>query len=390
MLNGLERLLNPEDTMPTTDRNATVDVLRTAALVGICVVNIHFLGLPLDAAWTPPPGPADRTALFLVEALFQAKFFLLFSFLFGWGIEIQTRAARRAGVAFAGRYGRRLAGLAVFGCLHAVLVFTGDILLLYALLGLLIWPKRQASAVGLTRFALWLMVPALVAMVVLAVLLSGDLTSPAGQALGSGLGGGFVEATQARLAEWPGNFLFLLMFQGPMALAAFALGLAAAKVEFFRHGNPCQQRLQRAVPWLLAIGLPLNLLYASAMGGLLPAGNEILGLVAFLAIVPGAPLLSTVYLAGVIRLSQRCSLPDLLVQAGRNSLTAYVLQGVIAGFVFGGYGLGLYGTVGQAGLLPLSVAIAVAAMLVTGLWVRRFGRGPLEALLRRITYGASA
>jgi uncharacterized protein len=75
-----------------------------------------------------------------------------------------------------------------------------------------------------------------------------------------------------------------------------------------------------------------------------------------------------------------------LVTAGQNSLTAYVLQGVFAGFVFGAYGLGLFDQISLAALLPLGLLIAVVAILVTSQIARQTGRGPLEAILRRVTY----
>ncbi|MBL9047021.1 MAG: hypothetical protein JNK34_06875, partial [Tabrizicola sp.] len=100
-------------------RNTSVDLIRAASLIGICVVNLTFLGLPADTLLQTPSALADRLAADLVQALFEGKFFLLFSFLFGWGIEVQLQSAGRAGADFVPRYLRRLAGLALIGCLHA-------------------------------------------------------------------------------------------------------------------------------------------------------------------------------------------------------------------------------------------------------------------------------
>lgn len=88
----------------------------------------------------------------------------------------------------------------------------------------------------------------------------------------------------------------------------------------------------------------------------------------------------------MLGVDDRWQLPDLLVAAGRNSLPIYVLQGVIAGFVFGGYGLGLFGELSFVALVPVGLAVAVLAILLVGLVAQRTGRGPLEAILRRITY----
>ena len=101
--------------MPVPDRNSTVDTLRTAALIGICVVNLPFMGLPQGAVLTAPDGLWNQAAALFTGIFFEAKFFMLFSFLFGWGIEIQQRSAERAGASAGRRYGRRLVMLALFG-----------------------------------------------------------------------------------------------------------------------------------------------------------------------------------------------------------------------------------------------------------------------------------
>lgn len=72
---------------------------------------------------------------------------------------------------------------------------------------------------------------------------------------------------------------------------------------------------------------------------------------------------------------------------GQNSLSVYVLQGAIAGFLFGGYGLGLFGQISLAGLLPVGLGVALLAILISGAIAKTFRRGPLEAVLRAVTNG---
>lgn len=368
--------------MPATNRNTSVDLIRLLALIGICIVNVVFLGLPVAVALSPATNGADQIAAFFVEALFQSKFFLLFSFLFGWGIHVQEQSARRAGVSFAGRYGRRLFGLAVLGCLHAVLVFTGDILLLYALLGLVMWPLHARSPRTLMRVAYCMIPLAAVFLVALAVMLPQEFAPTAGPELG----GSYFKATQARLVDWPGTLGFLFLFQGPLAFGAFAMGLAAGKTQFFSTDSPGRATLRRALPWLLLAGVPLNIAYAASMGGLFPTEHEVAQLVGFVGIAVGGPMLAAVYLHLMLALNDRIILPSVLTAAGQNSLSVYVLQGILAGFVFGGYGLGLFGRVGFAGLVPVGLLISVLAVLTIGTVTKSGKRGPLEAVLRAVTY----
>ena len=369
-----------------SNRTTSVDLIRLLALVGICLVNVPYLGLTLGLQVDPTPQFMDNLVAFLVHAFFEAKFFLLFSFLFGWGMHIQAASANRHGVAFAKRYFRRIGGLAVIGVLHGIFVFTGDILLLYACLGLILWPMRNLAARTLVMTA-FCMVP--LAMILLAMLASLPLHDLAVPPSGPGLGGSFLQATEARLSTWPGDFLFLVIFQGPLAFGAFLLGLAAAKTGFFQTNSSGRLWLTKAFPWLLILALPLNLAYASAM---LQAefGEMSLGMfAAFVSIAIAAPLLSACYLFCMLELSERLSLPTLLENAGRNSLTVYILQGVLAGLVFGGYGLGLHDSLTRSELLPLSLAIAIVAIVITGLLARMLGRGPFEILLRAATYHGS-
>ncbi|PWE30762.1 hypothetical protein C4N9_03110 [Pararhodobacter marinus] len=364
------------------ERNTAVDLIRLLALVGICVVNVPFLALPVETTLAAPETLPDRLAVFAVEALFQSKFFLLFSFLFGWGLHVQEASARRSGASFGGRYGRRLGALALMGCLHAVLVFTGDILLIYALLGLLIWPFLGLGPRALVRLAGAMIPLAAISLLGLSVMLT-EVTLPVE---GAGLGGGFIEATRARLHDWPETLGFLLLFQGPLAFGAFALGLAAGKSDFFSPDSPGRRALRRAVPGLAVAGIPINALYAASMGGLIPPEQELLSLAGFVGIALGGPMLSAVYLHLMLGLADRLRLPGILQAAGRNSLSVYVLQGIVAGFVFGAYGLGLFDRIGWAGLVPVSLLVAALAILAVGLIARRSGRGPLEIVLRRVTY----
>ncbi len=364
--------------MSDPSRNSAVDLIRTAALIGICVVNLPFLALPGSALMQDPATPADRLATDFVQTLFEGKFFLLFSFLFGWGIEVQMRSANRQGQPFAPRYARRLAGLAILGVLHALLVFTGDILVLYALLGALAWPLRNAAPRHLVRLAVAIIPLAFVGLILLAILVGAGLPEPDYRALAHG----FWQAALIRTSEWPPTFVILLLFQGPLAYGAILMGLAAAKTGFFHPDSPGRHLLRRAFPWALTLGLALNLIVA-----LSPMDDSLRALAGLLLLAPAAPILSMAWLHCLLWLADWLSMPAVLQRAGQNSLSAYLFQGILAGPVFGGHGLGLFDQLGQAVLLPLAILIALLAMVLTGMMAGRWGRGPFEALLRRITYG---
>jgi len=88
----------------TTERTREVDVIRLAALIGIGIVNVPFMAMPMAEVLLPTSDSEAQWAVFLEEALLQMKFFLLFSFIFGWGMAVQGRSALRAGASFRHRY----------------------------------------------------------------------------------------------------------------------------------------------------------------------------------------------------------------------------------------------------------------------------------------------
>ncbi len=363
-------------------RATEVDTIRSLALLGICVVNVPFLAQPLDRMLERPIG-IDLTAQIAVEWLFQGKFFILFSFLFGWGLAIQMASSQRAGVSGTARFLKRLIGLAVIGVAHAVFVFFGDILVLYAILGiplLLLW---EASPRALISVAGGAVAVGFCALMLLAASFAEPSSLGLGAADGPGYVGSFADSVRQRMVEWPVGFAFIVLFNGPIAFAAFCLGLAAAKVDFFQVGNTVYLALRRKLALLLLTGLTLNLVYALGVSGFM--GQGLWAALSFASLAIGGPVLACAYLVIAVEVARRGAFQDATTAAGRVSLTAYVLEGVLAGFVFNGYGLGFYGTVGAAGCLLIALGIFAVTHAFSALWLRRYSNGPLEILLRSIT-----
>lgn len=127
------------------DRLAVVDALRGFALLGILMVNIGAFSSTFYGLEIPDPkfvAPFDRAVQFAISALFETKFYLLFSFLFGYSFTLQMSSSERTGRPFAPQILRRLATLWVIGLIHAALLYHGDILTTYALLGLVLLAAR--------------------------------------------------------------------------------------------------------------------------------------------------------------------------------------------------------------------------------------------------------
>lgn len=372
------------------------DELRGFALLGIVLVNAPFLGISSEGYTAASVATGvDRAAAFAVIAFAQAKFYLLFSFLFGYSLSFLldgNDATQRA------RYRRRLLGLALLGAVHAVFAFIGDILVLYAVLGtamlvLVRWPDRRLLIAAGCVGASWLLLLLALALVALSCD-GGESVAGHWRALDTALAHGtFFEAAAARLAAWPEAALFIATLNGGAVLALFAVGLVAGRHRMLAEPERFT-RLWTWGRWLgWGIGAPLAVLAAWWMVG--PGadvgsgqGRELLGVSLCFA---SAPLLSWGYVATLASLHQRATQPLRMFRpAGRMSLTGYLGESILLSLLFCGYGLGLYGALGAAWTLVAGVAVWGLLDVFSHAWLRRFRQGPFELLLRRMSHGRAA
>jgi uncharacterized protein len=201
--------------------------------------------------------------------------------------------------------------------------------------------------------------------------------------------GSYGEQVRQRLVDLAFTYIGTGMQMFPLVLAMFLLGLYAGKRRLFQEVERHLPLARRALTWGLIIGLPLNLFFAfnyDAFRSLTPTVWSITGTVAFAI---GAPALSMAYVAGMTLLMQRAAWQRRLApiaSVGRMALTNYLLQTVICTTIFYSYGLGLFGQVGPAAGILLTVAIYALQIPFSVWWLRRFRYGPMEWLWRTLTY----
>ena len=392
------------------ERVEVVDVLRGFALCGILFVNIMWFKAPGSLGGFGYEGPPlDRLVAAGVFALAQAKFFTLFSFLFGWGFATQLLRAEERGAAggFARRYLRRSAILGLIGVVHIVLLSEGDILLLYAILGLVLLALRRSRPEILCRWIKWLLiVPAAAALLMTGALALGraapegaaeiaasdretaeEFRNEARTTTAAYLEPAFARTAASRVENY-GQNAWIQLFLTPTVLAMFVLGLAAGRRRLTPDAADHRALLRRVLAWGLAIGLPVAALSAAG-ANLLPTLSALMcvwvnGTVA-------GPLLAMAYGSGIALLWQRAGWQRLLrplAAMGRMALTNYLLQSVVATLLFYGYGLGLARRVSPSLALVIVLALLAGQLLISGWWLRRYRFGPAEWLWRTLTYGA--
>lgn len=376
---------------PTTStRVHDVDALRGFALLGIFAVNITFMAsahpgnLVADPAFS---SGLDEVARFVVAALFSMKFYLLFSFLFGYSFVLQMDAAERAGTAFVPRMLRRVLGLFVLGVGHIVLLYGGDVLTTYAVVGLVLLAMHQVRDVVALRTAAGIYAVVTASLVGSALFLDRSAFMPGHEeALATA-----AEQTRAMLgspAEIIGHHLGgldllvlqALSLQGPTALAMFLLGMVAARRRLFSDLGT-RVRLLRRVQWIgFPVGLAGGATYA-ALGGDVNTAATAVSLVT-------APLLSAAYVATLVRLMHHPRtvwLRGTLAPVGRVALTNYLGQSVVGVLLFTGVGLGLAGQVSPPVLLLLTFVVFAGQVVLSAWWLRSHRYGPAEYLLRWFT-----
>ena len=372
----------------TVGRQALPDRLRGIALLGIVVVNAAFLGISADGfTQESVDGVVNRATALLVVTFAQGKFYLLFSFLFGYSaafiLRDHTKANRR-------RYLRRMFALFLFGLAHAVFFFVGDILITYSILGLLLFAISRSSDRALRRWTISAVAVAVIFIMIVAALAAAFPDEASGlDGLESALTtGSFAEASIARLQALPAVLGSVFLIQGPMAFAAFVLGLRASRQGLLADPATNVELWRKLALWGWAIGLPLQALAAAMQVGAIATGNAFTptGAAGLALGFTTAPILTAGYLGTVaLMLARNPGFLSVMAPAGRMSLTVYIGESALLSFVFTAYGLGHFGQWGAFAVVMTAVASWVVLSALAWLWLRRFSRGPLERVLALVT-----
>jgi uncharacterized protein len=375
----------------TTSRQHFADELRGLALLGIVLVNVPFLGISMMGFSHTMQTPWwDRLAQFLVVAFFQGKFYLLFSFLFGYSAHLILGKGNRSR-----QFMLRLIALAILGSLHALLFFVGDILVSYALLGtvlLFAWRCSDATLIKASKVAAAIAVGWICFLGWLITLpsLSGDTDLSAIERFDeSQRSGSFWQAVQSRFEIWPDALVVLGSLNWAFALSCFFLGMLASRKKVFANPqaySPIWKKC-RQLGW---IGLPLNLFAAWLVAGPGAAGDTgglgvdtrtITGI--FLGFC-AAPFLSAAYVGWMIHIREiKVNAFAMFRSAGRMSMTLYIGESILLAAFFGAWGAGFFGQFGAAATLGIATIAWAALEIFAKFWLSRFEQGPLEYLMKK-------
>jgi uncharacterized protein len=386
-------------------RIQVLDSLRGFALAGILIINaMSILAVKGSTpAFTVKLPVLDRLLQDLILFFVESKFFTLFSLLFGIGFAIQIQSADRQGSAFLPRISRRMAGLLLFGVAHILLLWDGDILVIYALTGAILIAFR---ATAFSRIRLWVVallgVPALlVAAVFSYTLIARYSVSGAASFKKSdkSLANSFADTTSTQnllhnsfidgIADRIHTYLNLsplLLSRIPTVLAMFLIGLYVGRSNFIRNLPEKVDLLRRIRFWGLSVGFSLMLIIVLGTK-VLPTVSALVGIIEdqYLA----GPILCLGYAATfTLTFMKWPHLPifNFFARVGQMALTNYLSQSVVLTFLSYGWGLGLALRLSGLQVFAICLILFPIQVLCSSLWLRRFRFGPMEWAWRCITY----
>ncbi len=389
------------------DRIIILDILRGFAIFGILMVNMMWFNSPLaslisaNSIWTEP---ADIVTRFIISFLFEGKFYVLFSMLFGYGFWLFMKKDSVGRKSMSGVFARRMLILLLFGIVHILLFWPGDILVFYALLGLVLMLFRRVKDKTLIIWAIiFLMIPVLfLGFAVLSTLIPEAkeaidmamreqdrvFTAFIDRAMTVYREGSFYEIMRMRIEEYSlvlgGVFFFHVNI-----IAMFLIGQYAARKAYIQNVKGNLPFLRQLCLWGFIIGIPANLFGAWASIYADVYNPNPMALAAIFVTAFGGPALTLAYISGIAILLQKGYMVRLsrwLSAVGRMALTNYLMHSIVASLIFMNYGLGLYGKITPLQGLPLVFIMFGLQIPFSIYWLKHFRFGPFEWLWRSLTY----
>lgn len=389
-----------------SERLEIIDVLRGLAVCGILIGNMQWFsgyGMVPPAMHDAAP-MIEKVVQFLVHFLVEGKFYSIFSFLFGFGFALQIARADERGDVKASLFKRRLLWLLVIGVLHAYLLWAGDILSVYAVMGFVLLLFRNKSDRSLLKWAFWLMVVPVVTYTLIYILFRVFVPPDALAGFDAAMMDRWNDTvTMARYGTWweivskfnlqyiVGRYAGLIIqMRLPKILAMFLLGMCAHRIGVFQNLAANRPLLKRVALWSGVLGVLGNIAFAWLAGNEGPFPPDLAGVFGVAAYAFGVPALA-LFIIAIVALAWQSHAAQktlsILAPVGRMALTNYILQTVVCVTIFYGYGFQRFGTIGATAATLIALAIFAVQIVLSTLWLHFFQYGPLEWVWRQLTYG---
>lgn len=379
----------------SSNRIASLDLMRGVVILMILVININYFSTPSLLRYNPLAfgefSNVDKWVWLFEYAFVKQRFMTMLAILYGAGIVLFANKYIKQGVSPTKPFILRSLLLIIFGLIHAYLIWDGDILVAYAICGLIVYWLRNLKPVLLISFGFILAFGATAPDMYASVLaiVNPPETSPywfadteTQQQMLTAYQGTWWQLTPERVERAIGrqswDFLYFTLWR---CSGLMMIGMGLINTGFFSG-----ERNHKAIMWwCLLIGVPVSALTAWLY---IESGFSYQFFMSYLSIsfYIGGLVLAMGYLCLFIVWSQSNfakGLQGLMAKVGRMAFTLYIMQSIICGFIFYGYGLDMYGKVSRSELTLLTLAIWAVQILFVKLWFNYFKQGPLETLWRK-------
>lgn len=372
-----------------------LDFLRGFSLLGILAVNLPYFA-------EPPYGISEFHSIsseitrWLLNFFFTGKFFILFSFVFGYGFTILISNSTHKGFEVRKIFYRRLIGLFFLGIIHAHFLYEGDILVTYSILGFILFQLKDLSDQKLFQWMIHLWILSIFCYGILGFLsylpyeiLAIDYEKLNQEAIANHFGTVSILTLQ-KFKEFYYSLPYLILYNWPSAFLMFVIGLWAGKRKALSTPESIWNYFLGKKRYILLTAIISNSCYAIS----LYFEDSLLFGVFFSSLLSiGGISLSIVYVLIWIRIffiNNRTSHDNIFFrmvsQAGSMSLSNYLLQSIICNWIFNGWGLGFYNQLSPEWVAFLILPIYSFNLLFSFFWKKYFTLGPFEYLLRKWTY----
>lgn len=367
------------------ERISSVDALRGFALLGILLANIPYSG---EYGISPDDGKA---VVWIFNLLISNKFISIFSMLFGFGFYIQLTRAQEKQVNFRRYFIIRMLLLFLIGCIHAYILWNGDIIRTYALGGLLLllvyrWPLKRLVVLALVFN-----------VVVTGIIYIGN----------DALGWRVYDYDYSLAAEQykTGSYLrylyinytidpwFNFLKDMPLTLAFtfgnMLLGMVLARIDFFRLPSRHSRMTSAFIALGATAGVAASFVYTLLMMGKLELDWSMIWLPFVLA--AGMVLQSLFYVSLFLRLYRKRKMGRLLRifdPVGKTALSNYILQTLFYLLIFFhlDHTLKLHGMLSNIGTFVLGIGLFALQVGISNLWLKSHSQGPIEYVWKKMAY----
>ncbi|QLG47046.1 DUF418 domain-containing protein [Costertonia aggregata] len=391
---------------PITKRIEIIDALRGFSLAGILLCHMveNYIGAMAPEGFSEAVhvGTIDYIIDGAISILLRGKFIALFSFLFGLSFFIQMENSTKKRISYSGRFLWRLVLLMVIGYLHS-LFYRGDILTIYAILGIFLIPFHKLGNKWVLGFSALLFLG--MGRYIVFSLTHGASIWPNSEAMTPNApkvvqyydilkNGGLHDVFKTNAIDGHKdklNYQFGIFGRGYFTFAFFLIGLYVGRTDFFRNFKQSGKLIKKVFIWsitVLVVSIGVTAVAFTSLGES-PKFNNWTAMLGLSAVDMANAAMTVIWIAIFTTLYKKVKTKKWLTKFapyGRMALTNYVMQSIIGTAVLYGWGFGLMGELRHLYTFTFAIALILLQIWSSKLWLNNFNYGPLEWLWRSLTF----